>query len=74
MNVPASSILWVLIALFFLLYVAELPQVASDGSKDSFGGAGRLADEDIERIADRVGERCNPPQQQMRQLIIDGTL
>lgn len=57
MNVRASSILWVLIALFFLSCVAELPQVASDGGKDWFGGAARLADEDIERIADRLGER-----------------
>ena len=57
MNVRTSSILWVLTALFFLSCVAELPQVASDGGKDWSGGAARLADEDIERIADRLGER-----------------
>ena len=43
---------WVLVAL--LCVCCLLHTVTSDGM---FGKAGRLADEDIERIADRLGER-----------------
>ncbi|CAK0785413.1 hypothetical protein CVIRNUC_008622 [Coccomyxa viridis] len=43
---------WVLVALLYLCCLIQT--VTSDGV---FGKAGRLADEDIERIADRLGER-----------------
>ena len=43
---------WVLVAV--LCVCCLLHTVTSDGV---FGEAGRLADEDIERIADRLGER-----------------
>ena len=46
---------WGLVAL--LCVCCLLHTVTSDGM---FGKAGRLADEDIERIADRLGERYVP--------------
>ena len=46
---------WVLVALLYLCCLIQI--VTSDGM---FGKAGRLADEDIERIADRLGERYVP--------------
>lgn len=43
--------------LLCLVFLSLAYQASSDGAKDSRGGAARLAEEDIERIADRLGER-----------------
>ncbi|CAL5224210.1 g6855 [Coccomyxa viridis] len=40
-----------------LILLSLAYQVSSDGAKDSQSGPSRLAEEDIERIADRLGER-----------------
>ena len=45
------------VALLCLCCLSFAPQASSDGTKDWFGGPARLAEEDIERIADRLGER-----------------
>ena len=44
-------------ALLCLVFLSIALEASSDGGKDSSNGSGRLAEEDIERIADRLGER-----------------
>ena len=46
-----------------LIFLFLAVRASSDGAKDSLGGTARLAEEDIERIADRLGERyaCTRP-------------
>lgn len=40
-----------------LIFLSVAIQASSNGAKDWLGGTARLAEEDIERIADRLGER-----------------